>query len=71
VGPPGDSAETEQRRVGGIIAFIVLGFLAGAIAKAVLPGNDPGGFIVMTIIGAIIPLAIYRATVGRRRGLRT
>ena len=35
----------------GIIAFIILGALAGAIAKALLPGDDPGGFIVTTIIG--------------------
>jgi len=35
----------------GIIAWIVLGLLAGAIAKAILPGSDPGGFIVTAIIG--------------------
>lgn len=35
----------------GIIAWIVLGLLAGAIAKAILPGDDPGGFIVTTLIG--------------------
>jgi uncharacterized membrane protein YeaQ/YmgE (transglycosylase-associated protein family) len=35
----------------GIIAFIILGGIAGAIAKALLPGDDPGGFIVTTIIG--------------------
>jgi uncharacterized membrane protein YeaQ/YmgE (transglycosylase-associated protein family) len=37
----------------GIIAFIILGALAGAIAKAIMPGNDPGGFIVTTIIGIV------------------
>ena len=35
----------------GIIAFIILGLLAGAIAKALLPGDDPGGFIVTALIG--------------------
>lgn len=35
----------------GIIAFLILGLLAGAIAKAVLPGDDPGGIIVTTLIG--------------------
>ena len=35
----------------GIIAFIILGLLAGAIAKALLPGDDPGGYIVTAIIG--------------------
>jgi uncharacterized membrane protein YeaQ/YmgE (transglycosylase-associated protein family) len=37
----------------GIIAFIILGLLAGAIAKAILPGDDPGGFIVTAIIGVV------------------
>ena len=35
----------------GIIAFIILGLLAGIIAKAVLPGDDPGGIIVTALIG--------------------
>jgi uncharacterized membrane protein YeaQ/YmgE (transglycosylase-associated protein family) len=37
----------------GIIAFIILGALAGALAKAIMPGNDPGGFIVTAIIGIV------------------
>jgi uncharacterized membrane protein YeaQ/YmgE (transglycosylase-associated protein family) len=37
----------------GIIAFIILGLLAGAIAKALMPGEDPGGIIVTTIIGIV------------------
>ena len=35
----------------GIIAWIILGLLAGVIAKAVLPGSDPGGLIVTTLVG--------------------
>jgi len=35
----------------GIIAFIILGLLAGIIAKAILPGDDPGGIIVTILIG--------------------
>jgi len=35
----------------GIIAFIILGLLAGWIAKAVMPGDDPGGLIVTMLIG--------------------
>jgi uncharacterized membrane protein YeaQ/YmgE (transglycosylase-associated protein family) len=35
----------------GIIAFIILGLLAGLIAKALLPGDDPGGFIITALIG--------------------
>jgi uncharacterized membrane protein YeaQ/YmgE (transglycosylase-associated protein family) len=41
----------------GIIAWIILGLLAGAVAKALLPGDDPGGFIITTIIGIIGALA--------------
>lgn len=35
----------------GIIGWIVLGLLAGAIAKAIMPGNDPGGIFVTMLIG--------------------
>ena len=35
----------------GIIGFIILGLIAGAIAKAILPGDDPGGIIVTMLIG--------------------
>jgi uncharacterized membrane protein YeaQ/YmgE (transglycosylase-associated protein family) len=37
----------------GIIGWILLGLLAGIIAKAILPGDDPGGIIVTTIIGIV------------------
>jgi uncharacterized membrane protein YeaQ/YmgE (transglycosylase-associated protein family) len=36
-----------------ILAWILLGLLAGAIAKAILPGDDPGGIIVTMIIGIV------------------
>ena len=41
----------------GIIAFLVLGLLAGAIAKAIMPGEDPGGIIITTVIGVVGALA--------------
>jgi uncharacterized membrane protein YeaQ/YmgE (transglycosylase-associated protein family) len=37
----------------GIIGWIILGLLAGMIAKAIMPGDDPGGIIVTTIIGIV------------------
>ncbi|EWC59226.1 transglycosylase-associated protein [Actinokineospora spheciospongiae] len=37
----------------GIIGWVVLGLLAGLIAKAVMPGKDPGGFIVTAVIGVV------------------
>jgi uncharacterized membrane protein YeaQ/YmgE (transglycosylase-associated protein family) len=35
----------------GIISWIVVGLIAGVLAKFLLPGADPGGLIVTTIIG--------------------
>ena len=37
----------------GIIGFLILGLLAGAIAKAVMPGDDPGGVFVTMAIGVV------------------
>ncbi|WP_093618023.1 GlsB/YeaQ/YmgE family stress response membrane protein [Streptomyces indicus] len=34
-----------------IISWLVLGLLAGVIAKVLLPGRDPGGLIGTTLIG--------------------
>ena len=35
----------------GIIGWIILGFLAGLIAEAIMPGADRGGCILTTLIG--------------------
>jgi uncharacterized membrane protein YeaQ/YmgE (transglycosylase-associated protein family) len=37
----------------GIIAWIILGLLAGLIARAILPGHDEIGLIVTCIIGIV------------------
>jgi uncharacterized membrane protein YeaQ/YmgE (transglycosylase-associated protein family) len=81
----------------GILAWILFGLVVGIIAKLLMPGRDPGGFIVtillgvagallggfigralnlygpnesagwiMSILGAIVLLAIYRMMVRRR-----
>ena len=80
-----------------IVSWIVFGLVIGIIAKLLMPGKDPGGFIVtallgiagalvggfvgramgfyregeaagylMSIVGAIILLALYRMLVRRR-----
>ena len=80
-----------------ILWTIIIGLIVGAIAKFLMPGKDPGGFIItillgivgafvgtflgrmlglygtnqaagwiMSVIGAVIVLAIYRMVVGRR-----
>jgi uncharacterized membrane protein YeaQ/YmgE (transglycosylase-associated protein family) len=35
----------------GIIAWIVFGLIAGVIAKLIMPGKDPGGFIITILLG--------------------
>ncbi|MBE9031379.1 GlsB/YeaQ/YmgE family stress response membrane protein [filamentous cyanobacterium LEGE 11480] len=37
----------------GIIAWIVLGLLAGAIAKAIYPGRQGGGIIATMVLGVV------------------
>jgi uncharacterized membrane protein YeaQ/YmgE (transglycosylase-associated protein family) len=80
----------------GVIGWIVFGLIVGAIAKLVMPGRDPGGWIVtillgvagalvggflgravgwygpndaagflMSLLGAIVLLALYRFTLRR------
>ena len=37
----------------GILAWIVVGLIAGVLAKLIIPGDDPGGIIVTIIIGIV------------------
>lgn len=37
----------------GIFAWILFGLIAGALAKWIMPGKDPGGIIVTIIIGIV------------------
>jgi uncharacterized membrane protein YeaQ/YmgE (transglycosylase-associated protein family) len=81
-----------------ILSWILFGLVVGVIAKLLMPGRDPGGFIVtillgiagaliggfigramgfygpnqsagwlVSILGAVILLVLYRMMVGRRR----
>lgn len=36
-----------------IIGWLILGLIAGAIARAIMPGRGPGGWIVTLIIGVL------------------
>ena len=82
----------------GFLGWIIFGLIVGALAKLLMPGKDPGGIIITTILGivgsvlggwlgrvmgfygpneptgfimallgAILLLASYRFSVGRRR----
>lgn len=37
----------------GILAWIVLGLIVGALAKWIMPGNDPGGLLITIVIGIV------------------
>jgi uncharacterized membrane protein YeaQ/YmgE (transglycosylase-associated protein family) len=37
----------------GILSWILLGLVAGALAKFIMPGKDPGGIIVTILIGIV------------------
>lgn len=37
----------------GLLTWIVFGLIAGAIAKFIMPGDDPGGIIVTILIGIV------------------
>lgn len=56
----------------GFLGWIVLGLVAGAIAKLIMPGRDPGGCIVTMLLGVIG--AVVGGYLGSRffgRGLET
>ena len=44
----------------GILSWIVFGFFAGLIARAIFPGNQKLGFIAGSILGAILLLWIVK-----------
>ena len=37
----------------GIIAWIILGLIAGAIAKSILPGTQGGGWVITLVLGVV------------------
>jgi uncharacterized membrane protein YeaQ/YmgE (transglycosylase-associated protein family) len=52
--PSASSVWTIERIITmGILAFLLLGLLAGAIAKALMPGSDRGGVIVTMLLGVV------------------
>jgi uncharacterized membrane protein YeaQ/YmgE (transglycosylase-associated protein family) len=37
----------------GIIAWILVGLIAGILGKLIMPGRDPGGFLLTIVIGMV------------------
>jgi uncharacterized membrane protein YeaQ/YmgE (transglycosylase-associated protein family) len=50
----------------GILGWIVIGLIAGAIAKLLMPGKDPGGCIVTILLG--IAGAVLAGFIGKSIG---
>jgi len=50
----------------GILTWIVLGLVAGVVAKMIMPGRDPGGIIITIVIG--IAGAIIGGFIGTQLG---
>jgi uncharacterized membrane protein YeaQ/YmgE (transglycosylase-associated protein family) len=50
----------------GILAWILFGLVVGVIAKLLMPGRDPGGFIVTMLLG--IAGAVVGGFIGRAMG---
>jgi uncharacterized membrane protein YeaQ/YmgE (transglycosylase-associated protein family) len=49
-----------------VLSWIVFGLIVGALAKLVMPGNDPGGIIVTILLG--IAGAVVGGLIGRAMG---
>jgi uncharacterized membrane protein YeaQ/YmgE (transglycosylase-associated protein family) len=50
----------------GLLGWIIFGLIVGALAKFVMPGRDPGGFIVTILLG--IAGAVLGGFLGRAAG---
>lgn len=50
-----------------IIGWIVFGLIVGAIAKLLMPGRDPGGFIVTILLG--VAGSLLGGFIGRMLGM--
>ena len=50
-----------------ILWAILIGFLVGLVAKALMPGRDPGGFIVTALLGIVG--AVIATFLGQALGL--
>jgi uncharacterized membrane protein YeaQ/YmgE (transglycosylase-associated protein family) len=57
--------QREDTRMG-IIGWIIFGLIVGAVAKLLMPGRDPGGWIVTIVLG--IAGALVGGFLGRAVG---
>ena len=50
----------------GIVGWIVFGLIVGVIAKLLMPGRDPGGFVITMLLGIVG--AVLGGFIGRTMG---
>ena len=50
-----------------VIIWIIFGLIVGIVAKFLMPGRDPGGFVLTTILGIVG--AVLGGFIGRAVGL--
>lgn len=50
----------------GVLGWIIFGLIVGAVAKLLMPGRDPGGFIITILLG--IAGAVLGGFIGRALG---
>ena len=53
----------------GLLSWLILGLVVGVIAKFLMPGKDPGGFVITIILG--IAGAFVGGFIGSRIGFGT
>jgi uncharacterized membrane protein YeaQ/YmgE (transglycosylase-associated protein family) len=51
----------------GVLGWILFGLVVGIVAKLLMPGRDPGGFIITTLLGIVG--AVIGGFLGRSLGL--
>ena len=60
-------SQARYRKETDLIGAIILGLLAGFIAKALIPGKDPGGFfitILLGLAGSVVGFLIFTELLG-------
>jgi uncharacterized membrane protein YeaQ/YmgE (transglycosylase-associated protein family) len=55
-----------KEKIMNILWVVLIGFLVGLLAKAIMPGRDPGGFIVTVLLG--IAGSLLASFLGRSLG---
>ena len=50
-----------------VLGWILFGLVVGIVAKLLMPGRDPGGFIITTVLGIVG--AVIGGFLGRSLGL--